>query len=380
MSDLTLSRPQGATPPVEDAGRSSTVLRPAIAGAVAVLAAIGLSELVAGFLGGPSLLASIGEFVIDHQPPGAKDFVVGLFGTNDKLALEVLILAIARADRRAPRDRRGPLVVHRGCGGLRRVRPRRVCRLARIPGRDPDHVDDRRAGGRGRRRPDPVLSCSTRDGSPRRNGSAGAQPRRANGRPAGKAAAMPTWSRRAFLVRAGAIALASGVAGVLGRRLLTGGLTSSVPTTAEGKPVTLSAPVETATLPAGAEISQPGITPIVVPNDQFYRIDTALILPSVDASTWTLRVTGMVDHEVTLKYDRAGRAAHVRAVRHDRVRQQRGRRRPRRQREVDGRAAPRRPRDGRRPGRRDPDRRPIGRRVHGRLPDRPGRWTRHASR
>ena len=60
-----------------------------------MLAAIGLSELVAGFLGGPSLLASIGEFVIDHQPPGAKDFVVGLFGTNDKLALEVLILVIA---------------------------------------------------------------------------------------------------------------------------------------------------------------------------------------------------------------------------------------------------------------------------------------------
>ena len=90
------------------------------------LAAIGLSELVAGFLGGPSLLASIGEFVIDHQPPGAKDFVVGLFGTNDKLALEVLILVFAALIGALPRDRRGPLVVHRGCGRLRRVRPRRV--------------------------------------------------------------------------------------------------------------------------------------------------------------------------------------------------------------------------------------------------------------
>src|SRR5437773_1679344 len=75
--------------------RGSDALRAPLAGAVAALAAIGLSELVAGFLGGPSLLAAIGEFVIDHQPPGAKDLVVGVFGTNDKLALEGLIVVVA---------------------------------------------------------------------------------------------------------------------------------------------------------------------------------------------------------------------------------------------------------------------------------------------
>jgi DMSO/TMAO reductase YedYZ molybdopterin-dependent catalytic subunit len=45
------------------------------------------------------------------------------------------------------------------------------------------------------------------------------------------------------------------------------------------------------------------LTPIVVPNDAFYRIDTALLIPSVDLSSWTLRVHGMVDREVTLTYD-----------------------------------------------------------------------------
>ncbi|HEY8799584.1 MAG TPA: hypothetical protein VIM20_03235, partial [Candidatus Limnocylindrales bacterium] len=70
-------------------------LRPAIAGAVGALAGIGLSELVAGFLGAPSLLAAIGEFVIDHQPAGAKDLAVSLFGLNDKLALEALIVVVA---------------------------------------------------------------------------------------------------------------------------------------------------------------------------------------------------------------------------------------------------------------------------------------------
>jgi DMSO/TMAO reductase YedYZ molybdopterin-dependent catalytic subunit len=72
-----------------------------------------------------------------------------------------------------------------------------------------------------------------------------------------------------------------------------------------------SAPVS-ATLPAASEgvppltadesLSAPGITPIVVPNDSFYRIDTELLVPQVDASTWQLRVTGMVDQPLTFTY------------------------------------------------------------------------------
>jgi DMSO/TMAO reductase YedYZ molybdopterin-dependent catalytic subunit len=39
-----------------------------------------------------------------------------------------------------------------------------------------------------------------------------------------------------------------------------------------------------------------------MPNDQFYRIDTALITPSVDIGSWSLRVFGMVDKEVRLSF------------------------------------------------------------------------------
>src|SRR3954453_12648721 len=71
---------------------------PATAGAVAAVVAIGISELLAGFLpGAPSLVVAIGQTVIDFQPPGAKDVVVGLFGTNDKAALEILIVVVAIA-------------------------------------------------------------------------------------------------------------------------------------------------------------------------------------------------------------------------------------------------------------------------------------------
>jgi DMSO/TMAO reductase YedYZ molybdopterin-dependent catalytic subunit len=46
-----------------------------------------------------------------------------------------------------------------------------------------------------------------------------------------------------------------------------------------------------------------GLTPIVMPNDRFYRIDTALLTPIVDTSGWTLRIHGLVDRETTLTWE-----------------------------------------------------------------------------
>jgi DMSO/TMAO reductase YedYZ molybdopterin-dependent catalytic subunit len=39
-----------------------------------------------------------------------------------------------------------------------------------------------------------------------------------------------------------------------------------------------------------------------VPNDDFYRIDTALVVPAVEPDEWRLRIHGMVDRELTLTY------------------------------------------------------------------------------
>ena len=57
-----------------------------------------------------------------------------------------------------------------------------------------------------------------------------------------------------------------------------------------------------------------GLTPLVVPNADFYRIDTALITPAVDLAGWNLRVFGMVDNEVTLTFDDLDAAAADRAA------------------------------------------------------------------
>ena len=55
-------------------------------------------------------------------------------------------------------------------------------------------------------------------------------------------------------------------------------------------------------LPRGTELPVRGLPPFTTPNDDFYRIDTALVLPTIDPTEWRLRIHGMVDQELTLTY------------------------------------------------------------------------------
>lgn len=65
----------------------------------------------------------------------------------------------------------------------------------------------------------------------------------------------------------------------------------------------LPAPRESAApIPAGAQVDLTGMPPFVTPNDDFYRIDTALAVPNVDPGTWTLRIHGLVDEELELDF------------------------------------------------------------------------------
>ena len=55
--------------------------------------------------------------------------------------------------------------------------------------------------------------------------------------------------------------------------------------------------------PVDPAVSVTGLSPLFTPNRRFYRIDTALVVPRVSATTWELRVTGMVRRELRLTYD-----------------------------------------------------------------------------
>ena len=52
----------------------------------------------------------------------------------------------------------------------------------------------------------------------------------------------------------------------------------------------------------GASVNVEGVTPFIVANDDFYRIDTAFVVPQLDTASWSLRVWGEVEQEVTIDW------------------------------------------------------------------------------
>jgi DMSO/TMAO reductase YedYZ molybdopterin-dependent catalytic subunit len=104
--------------------------------------------------------------------------------------------------------------------------------------------------------------------------------------------------RRRFVgVAGGAVLVAS--LGAVGGRILTSSRVESIRHgIALPRPVTPAPPP-----PRGSRLAVPGLTPLFVPNDSFYRIDTALLVPQVDPAGWSLEVKGRVDNPLRFTYD-----------------------------------------------------------------------------
>ncbi|MDO8485875.1 MAG: molybdopterin-dependent oxidoreductase [Candidatus Limnocylindrales bacterium] len=264
-----------------------------VAGAAAAAGALSASELLAGILpGGSSLVAAVGQVVIDLQPPGAKDFMVGLFGTNDKLALELFVLAVG-------------VVV----GGALGLLARRRFELGTAGFVAFGSIGFLASLGEPVANPAiTVVSAVVSVGaglwilgwllgsiaSAARGTAVGAVS-------SGRITRMPDWSRRSFLIRAGGVGVGAVAAGVMGRGLIE---RQRVAPVGSGPAVPPASETVPAILPEGdLSSSIPGLTPIVMPNDRFYRIDTALITPLVDTAGWSLRIHGLVDRETTLTWE-----------------------------------------------------------------------------
>jgi DMSO/TMAO reductase YedYZ molybdopterin-dependent catalytic subunit len=54
--------------------------------------------------------------------------------------------------------------------------------------------------------------------------------------------------------------------------------------------------------PVDPALLTPGLSKLFTPNDAFYRIDTALVVPVVDVSTWRLTIDGMVENPLEFTY------------------------------------------------------------------------------
>ncbi len=73
--------------------------------------------------------------------------------------------------------------------------------------------------------------------------------------------------------------------------------------TASRNAIKLPVPADPApALPSGVNVGVKGMEPFITPNKDFYRIDTALSVPLLKAESWTLKIHGMVDKEVTLTW------------------------------------------------------------------------------
>ena len=103
-------------------------------------------------------------------------------------------------------------------------------------------------------------------------------------------------TRRGVVLAAGGLAAAAVAVGALGRWVTSYRLS--------GTDVTLPAAADPApAFPKGLEEQYDGITRLRTPNADFYRVDTRLSLPVVDAESWSLTIDGDVDKEVTLTFD-----------------------------------------------------------------------------
>jgi DMSO/TMAO reductase YedYZ molybdopterin-dependent catalytic subunit len=275
---------QGA--PGSSAVEAVTTGRAALAGAAGAALSLGISELLAGLLpGATSLVAAIGQAVIDRQPAGAKDIVVALFGTNDKLALELVValaaIAIGAVLGVVAVRRYAIAAIGFGAFGVLGF----LAALA-MPAAQPVMVAAQ-------------VAISVAVGLQAMSwllGAAGAT----HGADA-TAAGTTDPARRSFLLRGAVVGVGALATGVVGRLLID--RAQVAPTGATDRIPPASDVVDP--LPTGADLAPltPGLTPIVVPNDRFYRIDTALIVPTVNIDGWTLRVHGMVDRETTLTFD-----------------------------------------------------------------------------
>ncbi|MGQ0844981.1 MAG: molybdopterin-dependent oxidoreductase [Sporichthyaceae bacterium] len=104
------------------------------------------------------------------------------------------------------------------------------------------------------------------------------------------------YDRRGFMQAAGTVGAVAIVGGVA--REIGGSSTSGL-----GKVGNLPAPFSPAKQVVKADFQLAKLSPYFTPNSDFYRVDTSIVVPRVNANSWRLKITGMVENPITLTYE-----------------------------------------------------------------------------
>jgi DMSO/TMAO reductase YedYZ molybdopterin-dependent catalytic subunit len=254
-----------------------------LAGVAAAAVALGVTQLVAVAFGPQAdARTAIGSAVIDLTPGPVKEWAIQTFGTADKLFLTVLVLgviALIAAVTARWETRRVPVgsaaIVAAGILGCAAVLSRAGATWADIV---PTVVGTAcgvlvlRLLASGRFTDEPGQADT--DDSPDRG-------------------------RRLSLVTLGFLGAGalSGVGGVVLSRLM-----SSVSSDRDA----FSVPqIDAAAPPVPPTVQPKGVAlpSFVTSNADFYRIDTALSVPQLSRADWQLKIHGMVDREITYRFE-----------------------------------------------------------------------------
>lgn len=237
-----------------------------------------------------SPILDVGDRVIDRVPVWLKDLAIELFGTGDKIALLAGIgLAL------------GLYAAVVGIIDLRRSR------LVGLVGIALFGIVGSLAAAAGRTETSSVVVLPSLLGAaaaalalqafawPNRRHSD--RERQLIGQPSMHQTSMrQPPPRRRFLATAGVVAAGAVAAAAAGRAL-------DRRFNAAASRLALTLPrARRALPPVPAGVQADGAAPFFTPNSDFYRIDTALTVPQVPVETWTLRVHGLVERELTLTY------------------------------------------------------------------------------
>ncbi|MFB8247572.1 molybdopterin-dependent oxidoreductase [Streptomyces sp. NPDC055952] len=265
----------------------------ALSGLLAGFAALTVAELVAAGVrpqAGP--VVAVGGAVIDRTPAAVKDWAIRTFGTDDKLVLQTGILAVLVVCALAV----GALSLrHRLLGAAGVLLFGAVGSAAAVGRPDSEGAVDALPSLVGAVAAAGLLHLLTG-----RLRTSGPSPGGADGHP--DPSPGEGWDRRGFVVAATAAAAASAGAGVLGRSLNGSGDKGAVASRAGLVLPAAGSPASPT--PRGARVRVAGISPFVTPTEDFYRVDTALVVPKVDARAWRLRIHGTgVRRPLTLSLD-----------------------------------------------------------------------------
>lgn len=257
-------------------------------GLVVMGAGLAAAELVVGlFERTSSPVVPVGQVFIDWVPRPLKDWAIDTFGTNDKVvlvlgALIVLLgigIGVGVLAMRGARAAAVALTCITGVIGawavLTRPEPTLVKLLPTIVGTAVS------VGVLLYLAPRPAASSTT------------------SGEPSQPVAQPMGVDRRRFVGGAIGIGSVAVIAGGVGRILQ-----QRFEVNSERSALSLP-PVDTPAtgLPADAQLPLDGLGPFITPNADFYRIDTALVVPQVSKDSWRLKIGGMVDNPMELTFD-----------------------------------------------------------------------------